>query len=133
MLAAISHLRSLPPDSILLTDAQGSMVLNYYLCDERMALPLTSEKPLLKLTCGTYSVVTSMEMQTGFDRASFAELLANAWREVPEASRLYLFQSGWIDDHEQDWLNELRGLGGTPKNFGPNILICPLERTNTPD
>lgn len=132
MITAISDLRSLPTNTVLLTDAQGSMVLNYYLCDEGMALPLTSEKPLLKLSCGKYAVITSLAMQTGFDRASFPELLPEAWQVVPEASRLYLFQSGWIDDHEQDWLNQLRSVGGTAKTFGPNILICPIERTASP-
>ena len=47
---------------------------------------------------------------------------------MPEETSLYLFQSGWIDDKEEDWLTELRGLGGNPRNFGPNILLCPFRR-----
>jgi hypothetical protein len=39
-----------------------------------------------------------------------------------------MFQSGWIDDKEDDWLAELRRLGGTPQNFGPNILVCGFQR-----
>jgi hypothetical protein len=58
-------------------------------------------------------------------------LLADAWQEAPQQTSLYLFQSGWIDDKEQDWLAELRVLGGYPRNFGPNILVCPILRTNT--
>ena len=128
MAQAISYVRSLPPDSVLLTDAQGSMVLNYYLCDEAMALPFKPENSLLKLRCGKFYVLTSMAAQTGFDRATFPDLLASAWGEVPKETTLYLFQSGWIDDKEENWLNELRGLGGNPRNFGPNILMCQLPQ-----
>jgi 4-amino-4-deoxy-L-arabinose transferase-like glycosyltransferase len=128
MLQAIGYLRSLPPNSILLTDAQGSMVLNYYLCDEGMAMPFAPEQPLLKLRCGNYYVLTSTATQAGFDRAGFPALLANAWQEVPKETTLHLFQSGWIDDKKEDWLNELRGLGGSPRNFGPNILVSPIRR-----
>ncbi len=125
---AISAIRSLPPESVIFTDAQGSTVLNYYLCDDVMALPFTPQKPLLKLHCGQHYVLTSMATQTGFDRATFPELLSQARRENAKETTLYLFQSGWIDDKEEDWLTELRGLGGNPRNFGPNILLCPFRR-----
>lgn len=130
MRQVIGYLRSLPPDSVLFTDAQGSVVLNYYLCDEAMALPFTPEESLSKLRCGNYYVLTSMATPAGFDRATFPELLEKAWQEAPQATSLYLFQSGWIDDKEEDLLTELRGLGGHPRNFGPNILVCPIRRTN---
>ena len=42
-------MHSLPPDSVLFTDGQGSMVLNYYLCDDGMALPFTPEKASTKI------------------------------------------------------------------------------------
>lgn len=129
MQQATSSLRSLPPDAVLLTDAQGSMVLNYYLCNDVMALPFTPEKQLVKLRCGQYQILTSMSAQTGFDRDQFPELLSSAWQKNPNATTLYLFQSGWIDDREQDWLNELRGLGGNPQNFGQNILLCRFRRS----
>ncbi len=125
---AISSIKSLPPGSVIFTDAQGSMVLDYYLCDDATALSFTPEKRLLKLRCGQYYVLTSMAEQTGFDRATFPELLSEARQEDLGEKTLYLFQSGWIDDREEDWLAELRGLGGNPCNFGPNILVCPLNR-----
>jgi uncharacterized membrane protein len=125
---AMDYLRSLPPGSVLFTDAQGSMVLNYYLCDEAMALPFTPEQSLLKLRCGEYYVLTSTATQAGFDRAAFPALLGAAWQEVPKEATLYVFQSGWIDDKENDWLAELRALGGSPRNFGPNILVSPIRR-----
>jgi hypothetical protein len=131
MQQAMSYLHSLPPGSVLFSDAQGSLSLNYYICDGKMELPLTPKVLLVKLRCGNYYVLTSMVTQAGFDRATFRELLADAWQEAPQQTSLYLFQSGWIDDKEQDWLAELRVLGGYPRNFGPNILVCPILRTNT--
>jgi hypothetical protein len=125
---AIRAIRSLPRDSVLFTDAQGSMVLNYYLCDGGMLLPFTPEKSLLRFPCGDYYVLASMATQAGFDHASFSELLSGAWKQVPNETSLYLFQSGWIDDKEDDWVAELRGQGGSPHNFGPNILLTPFPR-----
>ena len=91
MRQAMDDLRSLPPDSVIFTDAQGSVVLNYYLCDEGMALPFTPERPLLKWRCGKYYVLTSIATPAGFDRASFPELLEKAWQEAPQGSDLVPF------------------------------------------
>jgi hypothetical protein len=93
-----------------------------------MPLPFTAEKQIRKFRCGQYYVVASIATQTGFDRTTFPELLAEARREKAGEKTVYLFQSGWINDKEEDWLTELRELGGNPHNFGPNILLCPLSR-----
>jgi hypothetical protein len=45
-----------------------------------------------------------------------------------QPASVYLFQSGWINDKEEVWLDELRELGGSPRNFGPNILVCRFNR-----
>ena len=129
MLQAMSYLRSLPTNSILFTDIQGSLVLNYYLCNQSMAMPFASKDPLLNLPCGKYSVLISMT-QTGFGRATFPELLAKGWQEARQETSMYLFQSGWLDDKEKDWLTELQRLGGRPRNFGPNILVCSIGQTS---
>jgi 4-amino-4-deoxy-L-arabinose transferase-like glycosyltransferase len=128
---AINSINSLPPESVILTDAQGSTVLNYYFCGDTMFLPFTPEKQILKLRCGHYYVLTSMAEQTGFNRTTFPELLSEVRQEDAGEKTLYLFQSGWIDDKEEDWLTELRGLGGNPRNFGPNILLCSFRRSDT--
>lgn len=131
---AMSYLRTLPANSTILTDQQGSMVLNYYLCGEQMPLPFSTQREaLLKLQCGDYDLLVAGNTQTGFDRNVFPAVPGNAWQFAPEEQTLYLFQSGWIDDKEQEWLEELRSLGGKPRNFGPNILICPITKTNMRD
>lgn len=129
MRRAMQSLNSSPPNSVIFTDDQGSMVLNYYLCDERMALPFSSqEQSLLRLRCGDHDVLVAIGTQAGFDRARFPALLANTWQELKPSYLLYFFQSGWIDDKEEEWRTELRGLGGVPTNFGANILICPITQ-----
>lgn len=125
---AISSIKSLPSGSVLFTDSQGSTVLDYYLCRDAMPVPFSPQKGLTKMGCGQYYVLASMFEATGFNRATFPELLSEAWQENAAAKTLFLFQSGWIDDKEDGWLTELRGLSGNPRNFGPNILICPISR-----
>jgi Dolichyl-phosphate-mannose-protein mannosyltransferase len=128
MQQATSTLRSLPTNSVIFTDDQGSMVLNYYLCGESMALPSSSQTPaFLRLRCGDHDVLVATGTQTLFNRAQFSQLLAAARQQVPSGTALYLFQSGWIDDKENEWLAELRDLGGVPQNFGPNVLISKFE------
>jgi hypothetical protein len=128
MQQALAFLRSLPAGSSILTDQQGSMALNYYLCDEKMPLAFFQQsQPLLRLQCGEYFVITAANTQTGFDRGAFPALLKEVWMDGQPAS-VYLFQSGWINDKEEVWLDELRELGGSPRNFGPNILVCRFNR-----
>jgi len=126
---AIGSLRSLAPGSIVLTDAQGAAVLDYYFCPHPMALPFGRGAPsFVKLPCGADYVLLAPHSETGFDRGKFPALLDEAWRAVPEAGSLVLFQSGWIDDKQGEWLAELRALGGEPENFGPNVLLSPIPR-----
>lgn len=128
MQQAVRSLRSLPANSVILTDTQNSMVLNYYLCPEATLLPATTTSALANFPCGNYKVLASANDQAGFNRAEFPALLEQARKAVPGEKVLYLFQSGWINDHEDEWLAELRGLGGSPENFGPNILLCPIRK-----
>jgi hypothetical protein len=126
---AIASLRSLPPGSMVVTDAQGAAVLNYYFCPEP-ALPFgRGAASLVKLPCGEDYVLLAPHSEAGLDRERFPELLAEAWRAAPDARSLNLFEAGWIDDKQAEWLEELRALGGAPENFGPNILIWRIPRT----
>ena len=129
MREAVNFLNLLPPGSTIFTDQQGSMVLNYYLCGEQMPLTYSEQtQPFLRLRCGEYAVINAANTQTGFNRVTFPALLQQLWQSQPQTSSIYLFQSGWINDKEENWLAELRALGGTPQNFGPNILVCQLSK-----
>jgi hypothetical protein len=124
---AMTDLHSFPADSALLTDSQGSMVLNYYLCAEAMPLPFApGTADLGSFRCGNLRVLAANTL-AGFDRTAFPSTLNRA-RQASAQGTLYLFQAGWIDDKEAEWLAELRKLGGSPQNFGPNILLCRFQR-----
>jgi hypothetical protein len=129
MIEAMGALRSLAPGSVVLTDAQGAPVLDYYFCPEQMALPFGRGAAwFVKLPCGKDYVLVAPHSEAGLDRERFPELLAEAWRAAPEARSLFLFESGWIDDKETEWLGELRASGGAAENFGPNILLARIPR-----
>ena len=129
MTEAMGFLKSAPPDSVLFSDFPGSLVLNYYLCGKNSSVPFEASRSLQQLSCGDYKLITSARTQQGFERSAFPELLTDAWQLAQGENTLWLFQTGWIDDKEQDWIDELRRLGcKNPRNLGPNILICPLGR-----
>jgi hypothetical protein len=127
MAEAIGFLKSLPGSPVLFTDHQGSFVLGYYLCGKTEPVPEFSGS-LAFARCGDYRMV-SVTTEEAFNRALFPRLLEDAWRRTPAETTLYTFESGWIDDKEQDWIAELRKLGGNPRNFGPNILICAMVKS----
>ena len=127
MAAAVGFLKSLPVDSLLLTDHQGSLVLGYYLCGQSQP-PEDSGEEWALARCGNDRLLF-LPGEEAFNHARFPQSLDRAWRYAPATTILYIFQSGWIDDKEQDWITELRNLGGHPRNFGPNILVCPIAKS----
>jgi 4-amino-4-deoxy-L-arabinose transferase-like glycosyltransferase len=130
MTQATDSLKSAPVGSVIFTDFQGRLVLNYYLCRKDNAVPFEATPVLLRSRCGNYDLITSAATQQGFDRNAFPETLARAW-QLASPEKLWLFQAGWIDDKQPEWIAELRSLGcEAPRHFGRNILICPLSRSN---
>jgi hypothetical protein len=46
----------------------------------------------------------------------------------------WLFQAGWIDDKQAEWIAELGQLGcRDPRLFGPNILLCRIAPAVDPN
>ena len=130
MMDAMDLLSSAPVGSVIFSDFQGSLVLNYYLCGKSSAVPLDATPSLTKSRCGDFNLITSAVRQQGFDRSALPETLTNAWQIAPQANTLRLFQAGWIGDKQPQWIAELRSLGcEAPRDFGHNILICPLRRS----
>jgi hypothetical protein len=118
------------PGSAIFTDFQGRLILSYYLCGRNSAVPFEATPELLQSRCGDNDLITSAATQQGFDRNAFPETLTDAWRLAPQEKKLWLFQAGWIDAKQPEWIDELHGLGcGEPRNFGRNILICPVGKS----
>jgi hypothetical protein len=130
MTEGMSFLKSAPAGSAILADFQSRLILSYYLCGRNSAVPFEATPALIQSHCGDYGLITSAATQQGFDRNTFPETLTDAWQLAPQEKKLWLFQAGWIDDKQPEWIAELRGLGcGEPHNFGRNILICPVGKS----
>ena len=130
MARAMDFLRSQPLHSTLVTDYQGGLVLSYYLCGKSSPLPFgeTSDR-LFQWQCGGFVVLTSMRTQQGFDLAELPQVIDQAWNAVPDMPSLWVFQTGWIEDKQQEWMAALRRSGcNDMQNFGPNIRICGISR-----
>jgi hypothetical protein len=130
MAQAMDFLRSQPPQSPLVTDYQGGLVLSYYLCGKNSALPFgqTSDR-FFQWRCGDHVVLTWMRTQQGFDLPDLPKVIDQAWQSALDTQALLVFQTGWIEDKQQEWIAALRQSGcNDMRNFGPNIRICRISR-----
>jgi hypothetical protein len=70
-----------------------------------------------------------MPTQQGFSLPELPQVIDQAWRSAPDAQSLWVFQTGWIEDKQQEWVAALRQSGcNDMRNFGPNIRICHISR-----
>lgn len=118
-----------PPGSVLLTDYQGGLMLSYYLCHERV-VEIKTTQAFLHSPCGNYRVIASSPDLWSYD----AQTLPAALQELRLESKagggrtVWLFQAGWIDDRQAEWISRLSQLGcRSPQLFGQNIFLCRIE------
>ena len=126
---AMRLLSQLPEGSTILTDQQGALLLSYYFCPDPVVQIDPSPQPLHKFTCGSVNVISPFPRWFVFD----SKTLPAALHELRQTGKfgtienLWLFQGGWLVDHEPDVRLELAHYGcPTPRNFGANILVCEL-------
>jgi len=133
MIAAMNWLRQqAPPGSIFLTDYEGGLMLSYYLCPNRV-VEIETTQPFLHSACGDYRVVASSPEVWSYDAQTLPAALRVAQQESSAETKAWLFQAGWIDDKQAEWIGELSQLGcGTPQLFGQNILLCRIQAGATP-
>jgi hypothetical protein len=129
MSEAMDFLRSQIPNSTLITDYQGALVLGYYLCGKSSPLPFgRTSNDLFNWQCGDHVVLTSMRTQQGFDLAEMPKVIEQAWHSEPGVQTVWVFQTGWIEDKQEEWISTLRQSGcDDRRNFGPNIRICRIN------
>jgi hypothetical protein len=130
MSSAINTLRrDAPAGSVILTDYEGGLMLGYYLCSSRV-VEIEISQAFMRSACGEYRVVASSPDLWAYD----AQTLPAALRQVQEKaqqdktnveSNTWLFQAGWIDDKQAQWIAELSQFGcRNPQLFGQNIFLC---------
>jgi hypothetical protein len=128
---AIALLNSQPHGSTVLSDYQGGLVLGYYLCGGQSSLPFgPTPKRLVASQCGDHTLLTYVGSQNSFELGEMSQVSQQAWGAAPhDISRLWLFQTGWIDDQPTGWEQKLREVGcGEIRNFGANIRVSRCER-----
>ena len=128
---AIQFLDSQPPNSAILADYQGGLVLGYYLCGRRSSLPFgPTPKAVVASQCDNHQFLTFIGSQNSFDLEEMPQVMQQAWRAAPNGvSSLWLFQTGWIDNRPSEWDQMLRELGcADMHSFGANIRVSRCER-----
>jgi hypothetical protein len=131
MSSAIGTLRrDAPAGSVILTDYEGGLMLSYYLCSDRgfaRVVEIETSQAFLHSPCGQYRVVASSPDRWAFDAQTLPAALREAHQEYktdPETN-LWLFQAGWIDDKQSEWIAQLSQFGcRSPQLFGQNIFLC---------
>jgi hypothetical protein len=136
---AIAFVRhSVPSGSVIYVDHPGGLLLSYYLCGSAVVPFETQSQPFLTSRCGDYEAVTPSRRLWSFDPDTFpgtAQEMRRRHQLHPEA-QVWMFQSGWIDWHEEVWIAQLRDYGcNDPQQFGPNIIVCRMmldaQRSNS--
>lgn len=127
---AVEFLNSQPPNSAILADYQGGLVLGYYLCERRTSLPFgPTPKAVVASQCNNHQLLTFIGSQNSFDMQEMPQILQQAWIAAPNhTSGLLLFQAGWIDDRPAEWDQKLHEIGcGEIHQFGANIRASRCE------
>ena len=131
MTAAIQFIRqSVPRGSIVYVDDPGGLLLSYYLCGNAIVPFENQPQAFMESHCGTHQTVTPSRRLWSFDPDTFPGTVEEMRRRhsLDPTREVWMFQSGWIDWHEDLWIAELRPYGCyNPRKFGSNILICKME------
>jgi hypothetical protein len=121
--------QSVPPGSLVYVDHPGGLLLSYYLCRNTVVPFESQSQPFMTSRCGDYEAVTPSRRLWSFDPDTFPGTVQEMWRrhELHPEAQVWIFQSGWIDWHEEVWIAQLRDYGCyDPQQFGPNIIVCKM-------
>jgi dolichyl-phosphate-mannose-protein mannosyltransferase len=118
--------REAAPGSVFLTDYEGGLMLSYYLCPHRV-VEIETTQTFLYSACGDYRVIASSPDLWSYDAQTLPAALRQLQQEYKPGGETdaWLFQAGWIDDKQAEWIAELSQLGCRSRRlFGQNILLC---------
>ncbi|HKS74665.1 MAG TPA: glycosyltransferase family 39 protein [Terriglobales bacterium] len=120
---------SVPPGSVLLTDLEGNLALDYYLCHSYTLLHPPFQ-PFFQMPCGKYRLIFQDPRQWIFRAPSFPgdmQTLQSMYGFGP-GTKLWFFQAGFVVDKEPELRELLRERYGCskPHEFGANIFTCEI-------
>lgn len=126
--------QSVPKGSLIVTDLEGRLPLDYYLCHSFTPgqPPL---QPFYKTECGSYELIFQDRNRWIFGAQTFPSDLQTLRRTYgfgPE-KRAWFFQAGFVVDKEPELRALLRQQYGCsmPHEFGENILVCEITLGQT--
>jgi len=129
MTAAINFLRRpVPSAPAILTDYEGGLMLSYYLCSHPV-VEIETSAPFLESPCGDYTVIAASPEIWLYSDHTFPLALDELRRhQTGLQNNAWLFQAGWIDDKQAEWLAELAQMGcRDPRLFGQDIMLCRIS------
>lgn len=120
--------RSVPRGAVIVSDYEGQLALNYYLCHSSTLLQPPFQ-PFYQVPCGEYQLVFPAPRRWIFEAQSFPsdmQAMQKIYGWGPE-TRVWVFQAGFLVDKEPE-LRALLGRYGCahPREFGENILLCDI-------
>jgi hypothetical protein len=130
MTAAVNFLRALPPDTVIVTDNGGGLLLTYYFCGENHD-PYHTAGNVMRMRCGNQWVVTpdpdTQDRLLITDHPPTAAMYG-----LPPGSAVWIFEAGWITGGKKhDASREIHRLKcSNPLQFGRNILLCKIVLRN---
>ncbi len=121
--------QSVPPGSLIVTDLEGRLALDYYLCHSFNPVhpPL---QPFYRADCGRYELIFQDPSRWIFRTPTFPadmRTLRQMYGLGPE-KKAYFFQAGFVVDKEPELRALLQRDYGCvmPHEFGENIFLCEI-------
>jgi 4-amino-4-deoxy-L-arabinose transferase-like glycosyltransferase len=133
MRAAADWVRaSVPPNSIILADYESALLAGYYICNKNIVQTTPPYQLFYPTQCENYESITLMPPLWIFRASTFPEQLDEVQSTLAahqlQGRPVWLFQAGYIVDHEPEFRSLISQYGCTkPQEFGPNIFVCEIS------
>jgi Dolichyl-phosphate-mannose-protein mannosyltransferase len=122
--------QSAPSGSTIITDKQGGLLLDYYLCRAPVVTLAEHSQLWMEMRCGGHPVIAPGSEPFAFGDDTLLPTIRSMGQAFPlgQAAQLWLFRAGWLDAHQTQLQKQLESIGcGKPITFGRNISICRLS------
>lgn len=122
---------SVPPNSIILADYESALLAGYYICHENIVQTTPPFQLFSPMPCQNYESVSLMPPLWIFRASTFPEQVKELQQTLAanhlDNSPIWLFQAGYIVDHEPEFRSLIAQYGcRQPQEFGPNIFVCQI-------
>jgi hypothetical protein len=124
---------SVPAGSVIVSDLEGGLALDYYLC-HGYAPQSRPFQPFSKAACAGYQMILQDPRQWIFRAPTFPADMQTLQKMygLDAGTKVWLFQAGFVVDKEPELRALLRERYGCvdPHEFGQNIFLCEVTLGN---